>query len=976
MPILHSSILKACRRIQYLAEVAPRQAVAQARRVFLRIHTSGDKVEQAWAAYTLGWALLSYERFDAARIYLRHAQDCFEQAHITLGQLHCRFAFLIIEVTECPQPTLLTEFEDLYQSYAETSVSREAAKVQLYQAVLLNVLGRFGEAIALLDLIKAKALQLGGVVWPRWLRIRAAAACGQSDYILCTELLLEARGIFSRLRLRIDIVKCWYEQGWAALRQEQVAAAFIYYCKAEYMFARLDLPFRRARCQKEQGYLLTLGGHYALALGQTLAALRYFESIAATRELAGCHLHLGNIYLLTSRWESALACYTRAEALFASVDLTNAQRIVRRNRAMVLRAQGRIADAYMLAQTIVHEALATHDRAEVAEAQCLLARLLADASQSDAALQLYQETQQLFIITGNLPAAMLCDVEAAWLLLERGHYQLAHARFCSAATILEEQPHHHWRIDYGLARCAEVQGDQASALIYYRQAGATVARLRERLLSEELSSGVYQQAAQMHIDALACAARVGDPLAFLILCEEQRALVFKYQRSKPFLPFSEDEHNNHVALRNTITAALQTNSPLPHDLAVDLDNRLMTYSDVLIEAQHTEIGNISWPEHRIIPTFDLAHLRAALALHYGEAWTIVVYTLVSEHLWAVVVTPTDVAMDGLLFDAEHQQLLQYATEASYQAYTYRDLPFRRSNSGKPWETLTRLGDWLFPLALRQRLDPHHHLIIVPTGMLHALPWAALRIHERWLIQDTLLQVVPSLAGLPGLLACHAQLDADALLIGCSAFGMRATSLPGVANELAAVSANLPGQYTQLLDAEATCTALRTLSRRGQLPQYGWLHIATHAQLYPTRGQAAHIKLWDGDLWLHDIVALRLGGGVVIVSSCDGAAADSLPGEEVLSLGWAFLAAGAGGVMASLWPLYDQAAASFMQQFYTSLRKASDLPTALALTQRALIEQADAAATFGSEPQVWASFVALGAGVFVRTTGGTNPVVVG
>lgn len=100
-----------------------------------------------------------------------------------------------------------------------------------------------------------------------------------------------------------------------------------------------------------------------------------------------------------------------------------------------------------------------------------------------------------------------------------------------------------------------------------------------------------------------------------------------------------------------------------------------------------------------------------------------------------------------------------------------------------------------------------------------------------------------------------------------------------------------------------------------------------------RGVTAHLKLWDQDLWLAEVASLRLGGALVVLSACDGAGTHALPGDEVLSLSWALLAAGAAGVLASLWPVNDQAAREFMELFYTALCNHGNAGRALAEAQR-------------------------------------------
>ena len=130
---------------------------------------------------------------------------------------------------------------------------------------------------------------------------------------------------------------------------------------------------------------------------------------------------------------------------------------------------------------------------------------------------------------------------------------------------------------------------------------------------------------------------------------------------------------------------------------------------------------------------------------------------------------------------------------------------------------------------------------------------------------------------------------------------------------------------------------------------------------PQRGLAAHVKLWDDDLLLSEIAGLRLAGGLTVLSACDGAAADILPGEELMSLSWAFLVAGASGVLASLWRVDDQSASRFMAAFYAELRENRDPAIALARAQRSLIGSAEAGGAAGAGPEYWASFVLTGCG---------------
>jgi len=326
------------------------------------------------------------------------------------------------------------------------------------------------------------------------------------------------------------------------------------------------------------------------------------------------------------------------------------------------------------------------------------------------------------------------------------------------------------------------------------------------------------------------------------------------------------------------------------------------------------------------------------------------------------ITPEGAALERTPYDERLQRLLVQATQRSYRRYTYLDLPHLQGQSDRPWAGLCDLAERLLPEAVRARLPPQPRLLIVPAGPLHTLPWAALRLEDGWLAEHAIVQIAPALSTWQVLAARRPTHEAAALLVGCGTFGERAPALPAVGAELDAVAARWPSACEQLRDARATRAALLERSASGELAHYGLLHIASHARLLPARGLAAHLKLWDGDLLLPEVAGLRLGGALVALSACDGAAADALPGEEVLSLSWAFLAAGASAVLASLWPVDDGAAVRIMAAFYSALCQHGDAALALAQVQRELIaapaEDDPATAAIG-----WGSFMLTGAGGF-------------
>jgi tetratricopeptide (TPR) repeat protein len=959
MPTIQDAIPPACRRIQALAERDPRRAVPLARRALETLQTD-DPLVDAWVRYTLGWALLCWERFDAARPYLQDALARFDPCDALIAALYCRRALLVADLMQLARPDLEQELAALAKEFEQAGAPIEAARTRLHQAVLMNMLGRPLDAEVLLTEITPAITQSGLVDQARLLRVQGAAAYTRGDFARASDRLIQAERRFVTLRQRLDVAKCWFEQAWCALRQEQLDTALISYLRAERVFMQLDLPLRIAWCIRDIGLAYTRRGTYDLALRATLNAMARFTGLKRLSDVGACHLHLGNIYLYTSRWEAALGCYTRAESIYTTLGLVGYSLIAQRNSAMVYHAQGQYAEATRLLCVVGGLAQELGNLAELAEVWSVQATLLADESQLDEAMLRYQQAHDLFIQIGNLPAAAECVLKQGWLALSRGVFEDARSLFHTAAPMLAQHPHHQWRVAYGLAHCAEAQGDIVEALDRYRAASATIAYLRRRLASEEVSSGLYGQAAQLHADALHLTTRQGAIEAMLEISEGQRALVLQRLLSDRTAPLPDEYRAEHDALRVEIARLLDAEDTADSANAFKLDAALAAYGDLLLRARHSAPVRPA-PYDEGESAFNLTALRERLVAAYGAGWTALTYILNGDRLLIGVITLEDAALEQTPYDERLQRLIAQASQPLHRRYTYLDLPYLQGHADQPWARLRSLADRLLPKSVRARLHPRHRLLIVPSGPLHALPWAALRLEDGWLAERAVVQIAPSLTTWQMLAARQPADGKGALLIGCSEYGERALSLPAVDAELAAVAARWPGPCDRLLDEQATRVAVLERSAHGELVKYSLLHFAGHAWLLPARGLAAHLKLWDGDLLLPEVASLQLAGALVTLSACDGAAADALPGEEVLSLSWAFLAAGASGVLASLWPVDDIVIVAMMTTFYDAIRDCGDAALALAEAQRKLIATADAIGSPAVAPLDWVSFVLVGRG---------------
>lgn len=167
--------------------------------------------------------------------------------------------------------------------------------------------------------------------------------------------------------------------------------------------------------------------------------------------------------------------------------------------------------------------------------------------------------------------------------------------------------------------------------------------------------------------------------------------------------------------------------------------------------------------------------------------------------------------------------------------------------------------------------------------------------------------------------------------------------PLIAREAVMVAAAMPEAELFVGDA-ATSKVLTEHSGRADV-----VHVAAHGMFRQGNPLFSAVRLGDGWLRAVDLVDsdVRLDGSVVVLSACgSGLATDRTP--QPLGLAWAFLRAGAGGVVAALWDIDDEVTLVLMTHFYQRLEQGDHPRVALGVARRAVAERYP-------HPYYWAPF---------------------
>ena len=234
-----------------------------------------------------------------------------------------------------------------------------------------------------------------------------------------------------------------------------------------------------------------------------------------------------------------------------------------------------------------------------------------------------------------------------------------------------------------------------------------------------------------------------------------------------------------------------------------------------------------------------------------------------------------------------------------------------------------------------------HLVIVPHGVLHALPFHALYDGESYLIDRFAISYAPS-AGIYSV--CHRKQSSaskSALIIG-----VPDERAPLIADEARAIADTLPGSQL-VMGAESGDEALRNSGA-----DYRLIHIATHGVFRQDNPMFSGIRLGASYLNLYDLYQLRLNAEMVALSGCATGLNVVSAGDELLGLTRGLLFAGAQSLLLTLWDVHDRSTAEFMTALYQNLPNAPDRATAFQSAVRDL-------RTRYPHPYYWAPFTLTG-----------------
>ena len=282
-----------------------------------------------------------------------------------------------------------------------------------------------------------------------------------------------------------------------------------------------------------------------------------------------------------------------------------------------------------------------------------------------------------------------------------------------------------------------------------------------------------------------------------------------------------------------------------------------------------------------------------------------------SYLW--VITATRVELFTLPSAAEIDPLVQSYRQALLGS---RDVLETQNAAGR------KLYDLLVAPAAKM-IPKGARVTILPDGSLYGLNFETLlapspQLHY-W-IEDVDVSYANSLTLLAAGASRRPALAKKLLLVGDPVSpDAEFPKLPQAAAEMSEIENYFPAaERTVFSGAEATPDSYLKSEPAG----FSYIHFVAHGTASRTSplDSAVILSRQGGDykLYARDIMQHPLHADLVTISACHGEGVRTYSGEGLVGLSWAFLRAGAHGVIAALWEVNDSSTPQLMDHLYSEI----------------------------------------------------------
>jgi len=709
--------------------------------------------------------------------------------------------------------------------------------------------------------------------------------------------------------------------------------------------ARSD-RYELARTREAAATFFSIRGRYEDALRHIESARTVWQALDDQPQLGRCLVMLGSSYGELARFADADAALQAATVIFAEPSAARGRVLL----AMGLSQLDQGKDTGSLLEDAREMCRSASDTVGEAEACRHLGRALLKKAKPRLADAAYARALELpgsplmhaLAHTGRGEAAAMRDDDAT-----------ASRHFERALAVGKDVAEGCWRAEVGLGAIAERAGESSKALSAYLRAIEHLENLRRMLRLPVLRARALTERREPYARAARLCAIDGNIDAAFELLERLHARTLWEAAAGPATTRKPSQALQELERELAAIEGAIESEPDPKGRETLRKQRSALRDQHAAERLRQKLHD---PRYEALSHGRTASLAQVMA-NLDEDAALLTYLVTAEETWCIVTRLARSRAVVLPVGAARLQQQVDAVLEPVRALARGETD--TSNLHFPARTAAELHTQLIaPLKLQNA----KRLYVIADGPLVHLPFAMLvsqrerraanpqvpyaQYHGcRYLIEDCELAMLPTAALLT--IAPDDAPEGPALVVG--------HGLPGTRAEARAVAKVLGmDPATDDLDPAEAIVQQR-------LARCSRMHFATHAELDTARPAFARLQLAAGnghDGWLHafEIANLDLAAAPRVVLSGCNTAGHAQSSDGLLGLTRAFLVAGATSVVATHWPVADQASATLMADFH---RQEGDSVTALAAVQRALLQGGRKDRSGWSHPYFWAGYAVHG-----------------
>ena len=680
------------------------------------------------------------------------------------------------------------------------------------------------------------------------------------------------------------------------------------------------------------------------ALSYYQRALTLARAIKAQSREAGALANIAGVYDSFHQYEQALEVIHEAVAIYRDDEDPSGESTALANMGIIYDRMGRHREAF----ESLNRALALQRANENREGQAHTLLGLGDAYRNagDPAKALEAYTESLTLMTAvedRIGETKVCS-KLGLAYYDQGNYQKASEYYLrnlpltrAAGDRREEAV-----LLSSLGLLNEDMGDLKAAEALYEQGLEAIEYIRTAARLEELKTEIASGTAELYSRAILLKLKFGKPAEAFQLSERARARTLLDQMNSARIDMRKSADRDLIEQEQSLRFELASlEKKLTEEMArggapeacAPLQERLnqgrQAYAEIVIRLKASN------PEYAELQGYSPIS-RVEIQRLLGPETTLLSYYVTTSKTLAFVVTRDSFNVVEIPVGEKE---LQNAIDWFRSFASLRD--------PEP-ASLKQLGRWLIA-PVRQHIKTAR-VCVIPHGILHQLPFAALSDGKNYFGEQHTIYYLPAASLLPSIKKRNRQ-SSKRMLALAEANAAGRPALHYVDQEAEAIALLYQGKA--LLTGQASKAEFLRLAG-----DYNILHIASHAELNTRSPLFSRIflaadKNGNQGLEVREIYELNLSDtSLVVLSACETQLGTQSRGDDIVGLNRAFIFAGASTVIASLWTVDDQATGLLMRSFYTHLKRGIGKAEALRMAQSETRRQYP-------NPYYWAAFVLTG-----------------